>query len=448
MKLEICTVGGFSEVGKNMTAIKYGNEVVICDMGLHLPKIISFEEETPDMKRNEISKETLIDADAIPNDHFIEDWKLLTKAIVLGHCHLDHIGAVPYLAEDYDCPIIGTPYTIEILKSILRDEKIKIKNPLKTLNANAKLKVSENITIEFINITHSTLQCVLVAIHTPKGIIIYANDYKFDNNPTLGKKPNYARLKELGKTGKVIALIINALYAEVQQKTPSENVAREMLKDVLLGTENKGHAIIVTTFASHIARLKSVIEFGLKLKRKVILLGRSMYKYVMAAERLNLIDFSSQVEIVKTGKAARRRLSEISKHRDQYLIVCTGNQGEPNAILTRMVMKELDFKFKSKDHVIFSSHTIPDPINIVNRALVEERLLKQGVRIFKDIHVSGHGAREDHRDLIEMLNPKHIFPSHAGIDQLMHLAKLAVEIGYVLGKTVHIMHDGQMIDIE
>lgn len=447
MKLEICSVGGYSEVGKNMTAIRYGNEVVICDMGLHLPKIISFDEESPNMERRDISKDTLIEADAIPNDNFIKDWKPLTKAILLGHCHLDHIGATPYLAKDYDCPIIGTPYTIEILKSILRDEKIRIRNPLQTLNANAKIKVSENITVEFINVTHSTLQCVLIAIHTPKGAIIYANDYKFDNNPTLGKKPNYARLKELGKKGEAIALIVNALYAEVHQKTPSENVAREMLKDVMLGTENKGHAIIVTTFASHIARLKSIIEFGLKLKRKVILLGRSMHKYVKAAEKLNLIDFSSKVEIVKTGKAARRRLSEISKHRDKYLIVCTGNQGEPNAILTRMVMKELDFKFKSNDHVIFSSHTIPEPLNIANRAIVEEKLLKQGVRIFKDIHVSGHGAREDHRDLIKMVNPKHVLPCHADIDHLTNLAKLAVEMGYVLGKTVHLMHDGQRIEL-
>ncbi len=447
MKLEICTVGGFSEVGKNMTAIRYGNEVVVCDMGLHLPKIISFEEENSDMPRRDVSKQTLIDADAIPNDSFIEDWKPFTKAILLGHCHLDHIGAVPYMAEDYNCPIIGTPYTLEVLKTILRDEKIRIKNPFKPLNSNAKLKISKNITIEFINTTHSTIQTVMMVIHTPAGSVLYANDFKFDNHPIIGKKPNYARLKQLGKEGNIKALILNSIYAHAHQKTPSENVAREMLKDVLLGTENKGNAIIVTTFASHIARLKSIVEFGLKLNRKIVFLGRSLHKYVKAAERLNLITFSKNVELVKTGRAARKRLAEISKKRDKYLIVCTGNQGEPNAILTRIAMKELKFDFKPKDHVIFSSHTIPVPINIANRALVEERLIRQGVRIFKDIHVSGHCSREDDRDLIEMVKPKNVIPAHADVDKLTNLAKLAVEMGYELGKTVHIMHDGQNIEL-
>lgn len=447
MKVEICAVGGYSEVGKNMTAIKVGNEVIICDMGFYLPEIIAYEEEG-EVIRRDFTKEKLLNINAIPDDRVIEDWLPYVKAIVLGHCHLDHIGAVPYMAKDYKCPIIGTPYTLEVLKTILRDERINIPNKFKPLNVNAKIRISDNITIEFINATHSTLQVVMMAIHTPAGIIVYANDYKFDKHPILGKKPNYARLKELGRGGNVIAVIMDALYSDAHMKTPSEKVAREMLNEVMLGTENRGHAVIVTTFASHIARLKSIIDFGLRMRRKIVLLGRSLHKYVSAAEKLNLVRFTKDAELIGRGKAAKRKLEAISKARDKYLIVCTGNQGEPNAMLTRITRNEMPFKFEPGDQVIFSSRTIPDPANIANRAKVEERLSRMGVRIFKDIHVSGHASREDHRDLITMLKPKHVIPAHGDVDKLTPLAKLATEMGYVLGQNVHIMRDGQLIELE
>jgi len=447
MKVEICAIGGYSEVGKNMTAIKVGNEVIICDMGFYLPEIIAYEEEG-EVVRRDLTKEKLLNINAIPDDRVIKEWQPYVKAIVLGHCHLDHIGAVPYMAKDYKCPIIGTPYTLEVLKTILRDERINIPNKFKPLNVNARIKISDKISIEFINATHSTLQVVMIAIHTPAGTIVYANDYKFDKHPILGKKPNYARLKELGRSGNVIAVIMDALYSDAHMKTPSEKVAREMLNEVMLGTENRGHAVIVTTFASHIARLKSIIDFGLRMRRKIVMLGRSMHKYVSAAEKLNLVRFTKDVELIGRSKAAKRKLEAISKARDKYLIVCTGNQGEPNAMLTRITRNEMPFKFKPGDQVIFSSRIIPDPANMANRAMVEERLSRMGVRIFKDIHVSGHASREDHRDLITMLKPKHVIPAHGDVDKLTPLAKLATEMGYVLGKDVHIMRDGQLIELE
>lgn len=445
MKIEICAVGGFSEVGKNMTAIKVDNEVVICDMGLYLPEIIAFEEEG-DFIKKDITKKKMIEINAIPNDHVIRDWIPYAKAIILGHCHLDHIGAVPYMAKDYNCPVIGTPYTIELLKSILYDEGMKIPNKMTTLNPNASMKISKNITIEFINMTHSTLQAVMMAIHTPAGTILYANDYKFDNHPVLGKRPNYERLKELGNSGKVVALIVDSLYATSNMKTPSEKVAREMLNDVMLGTENKGHAVIVTTFASHVARLQSIFDFGQRMQRRILFLGRSMQKYIKAAENLKLVDFSRHAEIIGHGKAVRRKLEEISRRKEKYLIVCTGNQGEPNSILSRITTNQLPFEFSQNDQVIFSSRTIPEPINIANRAVIEDKLIRQGVRIFKDIHVSGHASREDHRDLITMVKPKNIIPAHVDMTKATPLAELAIEVGYVLGETVHILHNGQTIE--
>lgn len=442
-KIEVCAVGGFSEIGKNMTAIRYGNEVVICDMGLFLPKIINYEEA----EQKKLSREKMIEIEAIPDDNIIESWRPFVKAIVLGHSHLDHIGAAPFLAKHYDCDILGTPYSIEILKEILKDYSVKLPNKLIALNLNSSIKISENLTIEFLNMTHSTLQCAMVVIHTPLGPIVYANDYKFDNHPVLGKKPNMARLKEIGKKGKVLAVIVESLYASEHIKTPSEKVAREMLHDIMLGTENHNNLVVVTTFASHLARIKSIVDFGRKMRRKIIFMGRSLDKYVMAAERLKLTNFSKYVEISGYAKKTKKKLKMVEEHREKYLIVCTGHQGEPNSTLRRMASGEFGFKFRQGDQVIFASRIIPDPMNMANRKLLEESLGNHGVRVFTDIHASGHAAREDHRDLINILKPKHILPAHAGITKQTDIADLAVEMGYVNGENIHMMSNGQLIEL-
>lgn len=447
MTIQICAVGGFSEIGKNMIAVRYKDEAVICDMGFYLPKIITYQEEEGEVTGG-YTREMLAKIDAIPDDSVIKEWKPFVKAIVIGHCHLDHLGGVPYMAGDYNCPIIATPYTLEVLKTILSDERIRMKNQIKPLSTGASIKVSENITIEFIDMTHSTLQTAMTAIHTPEGVIVYANDYKFDNHPVIGKKPDYERLKELGNSGKVVALVMDALYSDARMKTPSEKVAREMLGDVMLGVDNKGKLMVVTTFASHIARLKSAIDFGKKLKRKIVFLGRSMHKYISAAENLKIVAFSKEAEIVWIGEHVKRKLKDISLNRDKYLVICTGNQGEPKSILMKMVMKELPFEFQQGDAVIFSCRTIPAPINMANRAVLEDKLARKGVRIFKDIHVSGHAAREDHRDLISMLKPKNVIPAHGDVSKLTPLADLATEMGYTLGKNVLLVRDGQIIELE
>jgi len=439
--MRIHTIGGYNEVGKNMTVIEDNNEAVICDMGFFLPSLINFEEEGGDRKN--LTPKGLVSLGAIPDDSKIK--KLNVKAIVGSHCHLDHIGAMPYLAGNYNAPIIGTPYTTEVLKTMIRDDRLKVKNEIKSINPNSSFKASKNMEIELINITHSTPQSSMIAIHTKKGTILYANDFKFDNHPTLGKKPNLQRLRQLGK-GNVIALVVESIYAHEDRKTPSEKVAREMLKDVLLGTENRGNAILATTFASHIARLKSILDFGIKLDRKVVFLGRSMMKYIKAAENLKLINFS-KAEIVGYGNKIKSKLRDIERKKGRYLIVCTGSQGEPRAVLTRIADNQLHFKFDIDDHVIFSCKTIPAPINEANRSMLEEKLRKKRVRMFKDIHVSGHAGREDLRDLIKMVKPQHIIPAHGDITKLTALSDLATEMGYELGKDVHLMSNGRYLNI-
>jgi len=440
MEIEVRPIGGYNEVGKNMTAIRVDDEVVICDMGIYLPAIIDYEGED----YHSLSSDQLINLGAIPDDSIISEWKKKVKAIVLGHCHLDHIAAIPYLAAKYRAPIISSPFTIEVVKSILRDEEVKLPNKLKPLSLNSSIKISKNITIELINITHSTLQAAMIAIHTPRGVILYACDFKFDSTPTLGPKPNLKRLRELGKKG-VICLISESLYSTKDMKTPSEKVARELLKEVMLGVDNKGKAIFVTTFASHLARIKSAVEFTKRLNRKPLFLGRSMDKYIKAAENLKLVNFSKEGKVSGFRKQSERLLKQVERNRDKYVVICTGSQGEPGSILDKIVKGDLDFRFKDGDQVIFSCRTIPTEINQANRKALEDLLKSKKVRIFKDIHVSGHSSREDLRDFIKMVKPKNIIPAHGEPRMTSALAELAEEEGYKTGENVFIMRNGQRI---
>lgn len=442
MTIEICTVGGYNEVGKNMTAIKYGDEVVILDMGLHMEPYIRYKGHEDGGK---LTSSELLRVNAIPNDSAIKEWKKYVKAIVPTHAHLDHVGAIPYLSNKYDADIICTPFTAEVINAIVNDDKFSLKNEIKVMKSNSSIQISKNLKLEFINSTHSTPQTVMAALHTPEGVVLYANDFKFDNYPTLGEKPNFKRLRELGKKG-VHTLVVDGTRAKVHGKTPSESVAKEMLRDVMIATESKGKTVIVTTFSSHLARLKSIIEFGKKMNRKVVFLGRSLAKYVEAGEKAGIIKFSKQVEIVKYGKQIKKRLRQLNGERkDKYLLVVTGHQGEPEAVLSRIANHDLPFQLNKEDHVVFSCSVIPAPLNIANRELLEKQLKRSGVRIFKDIHTSGHAAREDLRDLINMVKPKHIIPAHGDFTMISALSDLAIEMDYKLGKSVHIMRNGQRI---
>jgi ribonuclease J len=412
MTLEIIPVGGFSEVGRNCTIVKVDDEAVMLDLGLHMDNYIAYTEvdvDEADDKRD-MSPEALIKVNAVPDINRVKELLPLVKAICISHAHLDHLGAVPFLSNKFRADIHGTRYTIEVLKEMLENEGGKLRNNLIYHDVNSKFKVSKKITVEFVNITHSTPQTVMIVVHTPYGSVVYANDFKLDNAPVLGEKPHFKRFNELGKEG-VKALIMDSLYAGTMMKTPSEAIAREMLKDVLLGVNSKGNAIIITTFSSHIARLSSLVALGKKLKRRVIFVGRSFNKYLSAAKRAGIADFSKQAEFVKYGSQVPGFFKKI-KHAEKCMFIVTGHQAEPGAVLPRMVYKHL-YNFKEGDNVIFSCSIIPVENNKRNRERLDAELRKKKARLFTDVHVSGHAFREDHRDLIHMLKPEYVIPTHA-----------------------------------
>src|SRR3989338_1244605 len=193
--IEIKTIGGYDEVGRNMTAVRVNDEVIILDMGLHLENYIRCTDDEDVIK---VSQHDLMEAQAVPDISLLGDWKGKVKAIVPSHVHLDHIGAVPFLWNEFRAPVICTPFAAAVLRKIMKDEKIQTKNKLVKLNPNSTHKVSGGISVEFLSATHSTPQTVIVALHTKHGAVLYANDFKFDMTPTLGPKPNMKRL-EIGR---------------------------------------------------------------------------------------------------------------------------------------------------------------------------------------------------------------------------------------------------------
>jgi ribonuclease J len=444
--MEILAVGGFDEVGKNMTLVDLGEDAFIFDCGFFLPPIVELEE-----KEKVYNEKTLGAIGALPNDSIVNNKGITQKvrAIILSHAHLDHIGAVPYLAYKYNAPVIGTPFTIEVLKKLYEDAKQPIKNELVTIHPNSNYTIqgkNKKYKLDFVNITHSTIQTSMLALHTQEGIILYANDFKFDNNPILGKEPNYEQLNQLSKEG-VKVMIVDSLYSGDERKTASEKVARGLLEDTMLTTRNEKSGIIVTTFSSHIARLKSIVDFSKRLNRQPIFVGRSLGKYVQAANNVNLCPFYKDIKIASYRKQVEKNLKKISSDRTKYVLVCTGHQGEPGSVLDRLSKGVLPYALNFEDHVIFSSSVIPTKINIENRKALDEKLKKKGVRIFNNVHVSGHPGREDLRDFINMMNAEHIIPAHGEHEKCLPMVELCTELGYKKDKDVHLMSNGSKVII-
>lgn len=443
--MEICTIGGFEEVGKNMTAVKIGDDVIIFDMGIFLPPVIELQEQE---NQQSYTEKELRAVEALPDDRILDKigWRDKVRAIAIGHAHLDHVGGVPYISYRYpNAQILATPFTMKVLDKIAKDERIRIRNKKREVNIGQKIKINKKLTLEFLNITHSTLQCALIAMHTPEGIFFYALDFKLDNHPVIGNPPDYKRFKELGKKG-VKALVIDALYSGSERRTASERIARNLLEDALSYT-NKKSALFITTFSSHIARLKSIVDFGKKTGREIVFIGRSLNKYVKCAIEVNQCPFKDKIKLITYKNQINSILRKVEKNREKYLVVCTGHQGETGSILDRIAKGETPFRFKTDDNIIFSSKIIPAPINISQRERLDKKLKKAGVRIQSDVHVSGHGGREDLRDIIEILKPKNIIPAHGSLQQETPLVELATELGYDFGKSVHLASDGKILKI-
>jgi ribonuclease J len=444
MEIEIATIGGYEEVGRQMTAVRAGDNVVIFDMGLNLSKVLIHD----NVETERMHSLDLIDMGAIPDDRVMSDIEGDVQAIVPTHGHLDHIGAISKLAHRYDAPIVATPFTIELVKQeIQSEEKFGVQNDLVKMDPGGTMSIGDDCELEFVNVTHSVIDAINPVLHTPEGAVVYGLDKRMDHNPVIGDPIDMERFREIGREG-VLCYIEDCTNAGRKGKTPSESVARAQLKDVLYSLEDYDGGIVATTFSSHIARVKSLVEFADDIGRQPVLLGRSMEKYSGTAERLDFIDFPSDLGMYGHRKSVDRTFKRImNEGKEDYLPVVTGHQGEPRAMLTRMARGETPYELDQGDKVIFSARVIPEPTNEGQRYQAEKLLGMQGARIYDDIHVSGHLSTEGHYQMLEALDPENVIPAHQDMEGYSPYVELASGEGYRLGDTLHVTRNGNTIQL-
>ncbi len=446
MEIEIATIGGYEEVGRQMTAVRAGEDVVIFDMGLNLSKVLLHD----NVETEKLHSLDLIDMGAIPDDRVMSDLEGDVKAIVPTHGHLDHIGAISKLAHRYSAPIVASPFTIELVKQQIQgEEKFGVENDLIKMSAGETMQLSDEVELEFVNVTHSIIDAINPVVHTPEGAIVYGLDKRMDHTPVLGDPIDMKRFREIGREGPgVLCYIEDCTNAGRKGRTPSESVARRHVKDVLHSIEDYDGGIVATTFSSHIARVKSLVEFAEDIGRTPVLLGRSMEKYSGTAERLDFVDFPEDLGMFGHRKSVDRTFKRIMKEgKENYLPIVTGHQGEPRAMLTRMGRGETPYQLENGDKVVFSARVIPEPTNEGQRYQSERLLKMQGARIYDDVHVSGHLREEGHYQMLQALQPQNVIPAHQDMKGFAPYVDLCESQGYRLGRDLHVTRNGNLIQL-
>ncbi|MFC7068508.1 RNase J family beta-CASP ribonuclease [Halobaculum lipolyticum] len=448
MEVEIATIGGYEEVGRQMTAVRAGDDIVVFDMGLNLSQVLIHD----NVETEKMHSLDLIDMGAIPDDRVMSDMEGDVKAIVPTHGHLDHIGAISKLAHRYDAPIVSAPFTIELVKQQVKGEnKFNVDNDLVKMEAGETMEIGDsgNVQLEFVHVTHSIIDAVNPVVHTPEGAVVYGLDKRMDHSPVLEDPIDMERFREIGREGNgVLAYIEDCTNAGRKGRTPSESVARRHLKDVLTSIEDYDGGIVATTFSSHVSRVSSLVEFAEEIGREPVLLGRSMEKYSGTAERLNFVDFPDDLGMYGHRKSVDRTFKRIMQEgKENYLPIVTGHQGEPRAMLTRMGRGETPYELDEGDKVVFSARVIPEPTNEGQRYQSERLLKMQGARIYDDIHVSGHLREEGHYQMLDALEPQHVIPAHQDMKGFSPYVDLAGRKGYKLGRDLHVTQNGNMIQL-
>ena len=407
--VKIVFLGGVGEIGKNMTAIECGDDIIIIDAGAIFPT-----EETPGFD--------LI----VPDITYLIENRKKIRGLLLTHGHEDHIGGVPYLLKELKVPVIGTRLTLALVDNKLREHRI---NDAKEITVEPGQIIQLGcFKVRAVNVNHSIAGSLAFAVQTPQGVIFHSGDYKIDLTPVAGEPIDLKTISDFGASG-VLLYMGESTNIERAGFTMSETVVGTTL-DRLFG-ENLKRRLIVATFASNVHRLQQIIDLAVKYKRKVALSGRSMLNVVEAAEKIGEINIPDGA-IVDVSKIRNMRDSEI-------VVVSTGSQGEPMSALSRMSNGDNQFvTVGDNDTVIISASPIPGNEKLVYRVI--NNLYKLGAEVvyesLQNIHVSGHACREEHKIMHHLLKPKFFIPVHGEYRHLKKHAQLAGELGMQSGRII------------
>ena len=418
-KLQLIPLGGVSEIGKNMSVLRFGQEIMIIDAGLKFPG-----DDMPGIDY------------IIPNFSYLLDHKDLIKGLCLTHGHEDHIGAVAYLLKEIQIPIYGSGLTLGLLGNKLKEHKVTAETH--TIQNGDIIQLGRSFKIEFIQNNHSIPDSFSLAIRTPAGVVIHTGDFKIDQTPVSGPTINMQKLAAYGTEG-VMALMIDSTNAEREGYTKSERIVGRTFEEMLrTHTESR---IFVATFASNIHRIQQVFDVAEKFGRKVSAVGRSMINNIEIAARLGYLKFIDKNYIP---------IENIGGYKDnELLIISTGSQGEPLAGLTRMAMQSHQkVNIRDGDVVIMSSSPIPGNERLVNRVI--DGLYRCGAKVYHqgiaDVHVSGHGSREEIKLMLNLIQPKYVIPFHGEYRHQASMTRLAEEMGITRDRS-YLAEIGDVIEI-
>ena len=380
MELKIIPLGGLGEIGLNMMVFEYGDTLFVVDAGLMFPEdyMLGIDYVIPDMT-------------------YLKERKSKIAGVILTHAHEDHVGALPYLLKDIDAPVFGTPFTIRFVQHKLEEFAIHHSGKLHDIQPGQHLKIG-NFELEFIRVSHSVIDGIGLSIQTPLGRIIHTGDFKFSQTPIKGMETDSKAFESYGKEG-VLALLSDSTNVERDGQTIS---AVEIGKTLAKITEGSKGRIIISLFASNIARIQQIVDIAKARERKIVFNGRSIEISVDIAKQLGYIDIPEGMEI---------DISEIKTYSDNdIVIVTTGSQGEPMSALARMAAgNHRQIKAKKGDTVILSSKFIPGNEKAI--ASIINKLYKLGANVIYEkisaIHVSGHAFRDELKTMIRLTNPKY-----------------------------------------
>ncbi len=417
-KIKIIPLGGLNEIGKNLTAIEYKNDIVVIDCGLKFPddEMLGIDVVIPDIT------------------YLVKNVDRVT-GIFLTHAHEDHIGALPYVLKQINVPIYGTKLTLGIVKTKLKEHALLGEVELIEVKAKDIIKLN-SVSVEFIKTNHSIADSVAIAIHTPLGVVLHTGDFKIDYTPIDGKVADLARFAELGKKG-VTVLLADSTNVERSGYTMSESKVGESFDKIFRGAKGR---IIVATFASNIHRVQQIITTASKFGRKVALSGRSMENIIAVAIELGYITIEEDALI---------SIDSIGKYPDdQIVMVTTGSQGEPMAALSRMAASEhKKVNIQKGDLIIISASPIPGNEKLVSKVI--NQLFKKGAEVvyesLAEVHVSGHACQEELKLMQTLVKPRFFIPVHGEYRHLKQHGELAVRLG-LPEKNVYLGENGDVIE--
>ena len=418
-KVKIIPLGGLNEIGKNMTAIEYKNDIVIIDCGLKFPDEDMFG----------------IDV-VIPDITYLLKHRDKVSGIFLTHGHEDHIGALPYVLKQLNVPVYGTKLTLGIVQSKLKEHNLLSTTELITVKPRDVVRLN-SVSVEFIKTNHSIADSVAIAVHTPLGAVLHTGDFKVDYTPIDGEPMDFARFAELGKKG-VLLMMADSTNVERPGYTMSEKIVGESLCRIF--GKSKGR-IIVATFASNIHRIQQIIDAAAMYGRKVAVSGRSME---------NIVQVAIELGYIKIEKENLVSIDQINKYNnDQIVIITTGSQGEPMSALARMATSEhKKVNIVPGDTIIISATPIPGNEKLVSR--VVDQLFKKGAEVVygssEAVHVSGHACQEELKLMQTLVKPKYFIPVHGEYRHLKKHCELANSIG-VPKSNVLIAEIGDIIEV-